>query len=201
MTPTINFLPWREWERRRLNSLFLLQLGGVLAAGLAVVGAAAMDLSGAVGAQQARNASLREAIGGLNERMAEIHRLEQRRDDLLERIQGVQVLEADRAAVVRLFEELANRLPEEAHYQAVELRGDVLALTGVAASSGGVAALVRNLNRSAWFEQANLVSIEELPEGAAYGVGAGLFQLTVVRVDACLTERAQAQFETGERCG
>ena len=45
--------------------------------------------------------------------MAEIHRLEQRRDDLLERIQGVQVLEADRAAVVRLFEELANRLPRK----------------------------------------------------------------------------------------
>ena len=200
MTPAVNFLPWREWERRRRNGLFLLQLGGVLAAGLVVVGALAVDLSGAIAAQQARNASLRGAIDGLNERVAEMHRLEQRRDDLLQRIKGMQALEANRAATVRLFDELASRLPEEAHYQAVALQGDVLALTGMAASSGVVAALVRNLNRSAWFEQANLVSIEEPPEGAAYGAGAGVFHLTVVRVDACLTEGVQERFDTWEGC-
>ena len=201
MTPTINLLPWREWERRRLNGLFLLQLGGVLAAGLAVVGAAGMSLHGTIAAQQAGNASLREEVGGLNERLAKIHRLLQRRDDLLERIGGVQALEAERSAIVRLFDELANALPEETHYQAIELQGGVLALTGVAASSGGVAALLRNLNRSAWFEQANLVSIEEAPEGAAYGSGAGVFRLTAVRVGACLAGGAVGQFGAGERCG
>ena len=201
MTPAINFLPWREWERRRRNGLFLLQLGGVLAAGLAVVGALAVDLSGAVAAQQARNASLREAIGGLDERVAKIHRLRQRRDDLLQRIKDVQVLEATRTEVVRLFDELASQLPEEAHYQAIELQGDVVALTGVAASSGGVAALVRNLNLSAWFEQANLISIEEPAEGDAYGAGAGVFHLTVVRVGACLPAGAEERFDAEGRCG
>lgn len=201
MTPNLNLLPWREWERRRLNGLFLLQLGGVLAAGLAVVGAASMSLHGTIAAQQARNASLREEVGGLNERLAQVHGLAQRREGLLERIAGVQALEADRVAVVRLFDELANALPEEAHYQAVELRGGVLDLTGVAASSGGVAALLRNLNRSAWFERANLVSIEEAPEGAAYGPGTGVFRLTAVRVGACLAEGAAAQFGAGGRCG
>ena len=201
MTPTINLLPWREWRRRRRNALLLLQFGGVLAAALAVVGAAGMILHWTVEAQQARNASLREEVGSLNERLAEVHRLGQRRDALLERIRGVQALEVDRAAIVRLFDELADALPKETHYQALELRGEVLSLTGVAAANGGVAALLRNLNRSAWFEQANLVRIEEAPEGAAYGAGAGVFHLTAVRAGACLTEGAAAKFQAGERCG
>lgn len=201
MTPTINLLPWREWRRRRLNALFLLQLGGLLAAGLAAAGAASMSLNWTIEAQQARNDSLREEVSSLNERIAEIHRLKQRRDDLLERIKGVQALEVDRAAIVRLFDQLADALPEETHYQALELRGDVLSLTGVAASNGGVAALLRNLNRSAWFQQANLVSIEEAPEGAAYGPGTGHFHLTAVRVGACLTEGATAPFPDRKHCG
>ena len=201
MTPTINLLPWREWRRRRLNALFLLQLGGLLAVGLAAAGAASMSLNWTIEAQQARNDSLRKEVSGLNQRIAEAHRLKQRRDGLLQRIKGVQALEVDRAAIVRMFDELADALPEATHYQALELRGDVLSLTGVAASNGGVAALLRNLNRSAWFQEANLISIEEAPEGAAYGPGAGRFHLTAVRVGACLTEGATAPFRDGKHCG
>ena len=201
MTPTINLLPWREWRRRRLNALLLLQLGGLLAAGLAAAGAASISLNWTIEAQQARNDSLREEVSGLNERIAEIHRLKQRRDDLLQRIKGVQALEVDRAAIVRMFDQLADALPEETHYQALELRGDVLSLTGVAASNSGVAALLRNLNRSAWFQEANLISIEEAPEGTAYGPGAGVFHLTAVRVGACLTEGAAVPFPDRKHCG
>lgn len=42
MIPALNLLPWRDGQRRRRNRLFAVQLGGAVAAALAVIGSFAV---------------------------------------------------------------------------------------------------------------------------------------------------------------
>ena len=192
MMPTLNLLPWREWRQKRRNRQFLLQLAAVLMVALLILGAAGRWVQGAIEVQEGRNALLREQITELDGRIAEVHRLRQRRDASLAQIDAIQFLETQRTTVVRIFDALANTLPDGVHYRAVERKGDVLALTGVATSGADVAALIRNLQGSATFAETRLISIEEAKNGTAFSGAARVFHLTTVRVAPCMVERDAA---------
>ncbi len=80
-----------------------------------------------------------------------------------------------------MLEEIVNTLPAGVHYQAMDLRGDVLALRGVAASNQGISALMRNLQECPWFGAPRLLDIEDAahrksPEGGS------AFSMTVLRL-------------------
>lgn len=182
MMPAVNLLPWRQWRRRRRNRLFLLQLAAAAAAALLLVGAAGWRLQGAIDGQANRNALLQERVAALDGRIAEAHRLRQRRDVLLAQIDAIQSLAAQRTAIVRIFDALADTLPEGVHYQAVELKGDVLALTGTAESSAAVAALMHSLEASAVLGKTQLISIESAEDSAVAGIDTKVFHLTAVRL-------------------
>lgn len=182
MMPAVNLLPWRQWRWRRRNRLFLLQLAAAAAAALLLVGAAGWRLQGAIDGQANRNALLQERVAALDGRIAEAHWLRQRRDALLAQIDAMQSLAAQRTAIVRIFDALADTLPEGAHYQAVELKDDVLALTGTAESSAAVAALMHSLETSAVFGKTQLISIESAEDSAVAGIDTKVFHLTAVHL-------------------
>ena len=181
MTPTINLLPWREGQRRRRNRRFGLQLGGAFAAALAWVGSLAVHLDGVTEGQRGRNAILQETVAEYDRRIEEVERLRQRRRELSARIGNVQALEAQRGAVARLLGEVVNSLPASVHFRAMDLRGDVLSLRGVASNNQGVPALMRNLQESPWFAAPRLLGIQDAPGGAS-PEGGSAFSMTVVRV-------------------
>ena len=173
MIPAVNLLPWRDWQRRRRNRLFGLQLGGVFAAALASIGSFALHLDGVADGQRKRNDFLQENIAEFDRRIEEVERLRHRRRELGVRIDAIQALEARRGTVVRMLEELVNTLPVGVHYRAMDLRGDVLALRGVASSNQGVSALMRNLQESPWFAEPRLLNIKDAgPDGLPTGSSA-----------------------------
>ena len=178
MMPNINLLPWREWRRRRRNQLFLLQLGGVLAAALLALGGVGWRMQVAIEVQEGRNASLRKQNAVLDGRIAAVRRARQGRNDLLAQIGALQALDAERTSVPRIFDALAHTLPGGVHYRAVALQGNLLTLTGSAESGVQVAALMRNLEASPILAEARLVNLGEAEEGAATRV----FQLTATRL-------------------
>ena len=181
MTPAVNLLPWRDGQRRRRNRLFALQLGGAVAAALAVIGSFAVHLDGVAEGQRMRNAFLEENIAEFEWRIEEFERLRQRRRELIDRIEAILALEAQRGAVARVLEEMVSTLPVGVHYQAMDLRGDVLALRGVAANNQGVPALMRNFQESPWFTTPKLLGIQDAAQGAS-PQGGSAFSMTVVRV-------------------
>ena len=181
MTPAINLLPWRNRQRLRRNWLFGLQLGAAFAAALALTGAIALQLDGVADEQRRRNALLEGKLAEFDRRIAEVERLRLLRRELGIRIGAIQALEARRGAVARVLEEIVNTLPASVHYQAMDLRGDVLALRGVAASNQGVSALMRNLQDSPWFAAPRLLSIKDAAQGAS-PAGGSAFSMTVLRV-------------------
>ena len=203
MTPAVNLLPWRDGQRRRRNRLFALQLGGAVAAALAVIGSFAVHLDGVAEGQRTRNAFLKDNIAEYGRRIEEFERLRQRRRELTDRIEAIRALEAQRGAVARVLEEMVSTLPVGVHYQAMDLRGDVLALRGVAASNQGVPALMRNFQQSPWFTTPKLLGIQDAAQGAS-PQGGSAFSMTVVRVplgapDLALPPAVAAISAAGER--
>ena len=220
MIPTLNLLPWREAQRRRRNRLFSLQLGGTFAAAWALIGAFVVHFEDVATGQRARNALLEDRVAEFERRVEEVERLRQRGRALTGRIEFIQALEPQRGSLARVLEAMVNTLPVGVHYQAVALRGDVLALRGVTASSQGVPALMRNLQQSPWFAAPTLLSIQDVAldasaagSGAMHGQGSAMhgqgsamngqgsaFSMTVLRMPgrAALVPTTVANSATGD---
>ncbi len=182
MTTRINLLPWREWRRKRLQREFILQL--VLAA---ILGAAIWffwnsAVSARVEGQERRNAHIEEQIGNLDDKIAEIEKLEERRSELVERMKVIQELQGNRPTIVYLFDQLVKTLPDGVYYTSVERSGKQFSISGVSESNNRISRLMRNLEESRWFEGPNLqnVSAAENQEGGADSEAQrNQFQLTV----------------------
>lgn len=170
MTPSINLLPWREWRRQRRNRIFLAQLALVLAVGLAALAGFAQQLGGAIQAQHSRNAMLRDQGVQLDQRIAEVQALRLQRQKLVRRIRSVQALEAQRFGVLSLLNALAAGLPNNLHYESMQLQGAALTLKGVATQADSVSALLRNLQASSLFQAPRLISIDDV---GAFHISAG----------------------------
>ncbi len=174
MTPAVNLLPWRDGQRRRRNRLFGLQLGGALAAALALIGSFALHLNAVADGQRQRNDFLQERIAEFDRRIEEVERLRHRRRELGVRMEAIQALAARRGAFARLLEGIANTLPAGVHYQAMDLRGDVLTLRGMALSNQEVSALMRNLQEHAGFAQPRLLNLKDAAPGGPSGGGSAI---------------------------
>ena len=181
MIPALNLLPWRDRQRRRRNRLFGLQLGGVVAAAVASIGSIAVHLDGVAAAQGKRNDFLQEHIAEFDRRIEEVERLRERRRELDARIAAIQSLEARRGTVVRMLEEIVDTLPVGVRYHAMDLRGDVLALRGVASNDQEISALMRNLQECPRFAEPRLLNIKDAAQGGL-PEGGRAFSMTVLRL-------------------
>ena len=179
----INLLPWREWERERKQKEFLTSLAGVALFGLAVVFAAGFYLDSSIDNQRLRNQFMRDRIEVLDQKIAEIRNLRQKREQLLARMRVIQELQGNRPVIVRVFDELVRTLSKGVHYRNLTMTADQLAVEGTAESNNRISSLMRNLNDSDWFAGPNLKSIKEDPTNGDYGEQASSFDLTFVQVN------------------
>ena len=171
----INLLPWREERRQELKKEFLVVLGGVAVLGVALILLANMVVSGSVSAQQARNNYMQRHIDELNAQVKEIQELEKKKQELLDRMKVIQELQGNRPIIVRIFDELVRTLPDGAFYRKLDRAADKISLEGVAESNNRISSLMRNLDRSEWFEAPNLTAVKASPE---FGDQASTFGLS-----------------------
>ena len=173
---TINLLPWRELRRQQRRQQFLTSLGiTVLVAGLSIF---IWDLwvNYLSDRQQHRNNYLREHIALLDQEVAEIRELQQRRSQLVERMEIIETLQSNRPVVVRLFDQLVRTLPDGVFFTALNTRDNVVALEGVAESNNHVSRLMRRLDASDWLDSPKLDAVQSAPK---YGDQAATFKLSV----------------------
>ncbi len=107
----INLLPWRALareKRRRRFLIVLLALALVAAGGLLVI---ERFIDRAVERQLARNDLIRSATVQLDGRARQIDQLKVRREQLLERMQTIETLQANRSDSGIILEQLARSLP------------------------------------------------------------------------------------------
>ena len=155
----INLLPWRERRREAMRRAFVMQIVLAVVAAIFVVMAAQKLLTQRLARQEEINRTLEQHIADLDTRVAEVGHLRERQVAVRDRMRVIADLQLERAAVVRVFDELVRSLPSEVYFLTLERAGDVILIEGVSESYAGIMQLMRRLEDSEEFDNADLSDI------------------------------------------
>ncbi len=161
----INLLPWREERRAKRQQEFYALLFMALLLGGLVWWVWQGMVQGRIDTQNARNSTIQTAISGLDKKIAEIKDIEERRNELIERMRVIQELQGNRPSVVYVFDELVRILPKGVHFTDVKRTGETFTIQGVAETNNYISALMRNMTSSPWFGRPTLSSVSTLDDG------------------------------------
>jgi type IV pilus assembly protein PilN len=195
MTPIrINLLPHRQMRRARAQRMFTILAALSAGLGIATVAAGQYWVTSAQETQEARNAFLRAGIAKLDKQIAEISQLKQKTQDLLSRKEVVESLQVNRAEAVRLFDELAKRVPEGLYLKSIKQTGDSFTINGYAQSSARVSTFMRAIEASTLFQVPLLVEVKAAQVG---GQRSNEFTLSVEYERAAKPENKSAKSNGG----
>lgn len=157
----LNLMPWRETRRHRHQRLFAL--ASVAAAIVTLVAAAAsyFVIDALVMAQESRNVFLSAEIAILDRKIKEIKDIENKKTDLLARMDIIQELQYIRPEVVHLFDEIVTAIPDGVFLTGIKQSGRNVVLEGRAQSYGRISDLMRNIKASAWITNPTLTIIKD----------------------------------------
>ena len=156
----INLLPWRAERRKLREREFFMMMGTAAVAAVLAVLLWAWWMGARLDNQDARNAYMTDQIHLLDGKLTEIKNLEETKSKLLARKQIIEQLQASRAQMVHLFDELVNTIPDSVHLNSLKQTGDTLTLEGMAQSNASVANYMRNLDNSPWMSRSDLQQTE-----------------------------------------
>ena len=108
----INLLPWREeLKQKRSNQLRnAIFFGWLVACGAAFLMVKYWDSR--IDHQNSRNKYLQSEITSLEGIIKEIEGLREKRDEIVDRLEVIQELQADRAQIVHVFDDLVQKMPQ-----------------------------------------------------------------------------------------
>ncbi len=155
----INLLPWREELRKQREKRFYLSLAATFVAALGIFAAIHWEMQNRIDYQNKRNIFLTQQINMVDKQIEEIKSLEIEKTRLLNRMKVIQQLQKSRPEIVHLFEELVKTTPDGAQLLEVELKGDDLYIKGIAESNSRVSNFMRNLDKSPWLTNPELIVI------------------------------------------
>lgn len=162
----VNLLPHREMRRRRQQQQFFTMLGTVVVLGVAIWFMVHTSLTNSFEEQVNRNKYLTDEIAKLDKEIEDIKKLKEMTASLLGRKKVVESLQANRAHVVHLMDELTRQLPDGVYLKAIKQQGTRVTITGFTQSQARVSTLMRNLEASPHLENASLVEIKAVAQPA-----------------------------------
>ncbi len=152
----INLLPHRAEKRRARQVQFIaISVLTVLAAAV-LVGFGDVAVTAQVSYQQRRNTYLNQEIAKLDAQIAEIKKLREETQALLDRKNVVEGLQSTRSDVVHLLDQMLRILPEGVYLKSIKQTGNKISLVGYAQSNARVSTLMRAIDDSPWLDSATL---------------------------------------------
>jgi len=161
----INLLPWREQRRAERQKQFIVTVGLAAVLGALLVFGAHVYMNALIEHQQARNQMLQAEIRVLDRQIARIRELDRQRQNVVDRIQVIQTLQASRPEAVHLFDQIVRTLPEGTYFRELRQEGERIRLVGRAESNARISALMRRVDASPWLRDSTLQIIETRQEG------------------------------------
>jgi len=162
----LNLLPWREMRRKQMDRQLLAIGVGAWVACAAIVFYVYLHINGLTETQNHRNQYLEQEIAKVERDIKAIAELKRQRQALITRMNVIYQLQADRARLVHVFDELARRIPEGVYFTSIKHSGGGSSLQGVAQSNARVSALMRNLGTSDYFADPELEVINVKDKGS-----------------------------------
>lgn len=184
MTTTINLLPWREERRKQQQQEFMVMLIAAALLGGLLFWLWQGSIDQQITDQRARNSHIQAKTSELDEKIKEIKELKARRDELVARMQVIQSLQGNRPSIVYVFDQLVKTMPDGVYYNEIKREGELFTLEGLAESNNRISRLMRNLDQSDWFKEANLLNVTAVDDGS----GVSRFLLTVKQASTNNTE-------------
>ena len=122
----INLLPWREEIKQKRQK----QLRNSIFFGWLLAGVAAFLMvkywDNRIDHQNSRNQYLQKEITSLESIIKEIEGLREKRDEIVDRLEVIQELQADRAQIVHVFDDLVQKMPEGVYLDEISKKGCLL---------------------------------------------------------------------------
>jgi type IV pilus assembly protein PilN len=162
----VNLLPVRVSRRLEAvrRELFIAGIGALL---LVFAGAAVfLWQTATANGLHAENARLQKDLETLKIAVARVDEVEKMNAELRRKLDVIAELQADKVGPVHLLDELAAALPEKVSLTSLKQDADKITLLGDAASNEVISQFLINLERSPWFEEVYLVSIDQTTVGA-----------------------------------
>lgn len=161
----INLLPHREEKRKARREQFYAMAGLIALVSGLIWFLGYGVINGYINTQDNKNAFLKLQIADLDKDIEEIKRLKEQTDALLSRKRIIESLQANRAEMVHLFNELAHQVPEGTYLKSIKQTGNKINLVGYAQSNSRVSTMMRNLEASPLLERPDLVEIKLVKVG------------------------------------
>lgn len=182
----INLLPWRDELRRKREKNFYIAAGIAVALMIGVIYGIDVKLQQDIDYQEGRNKFLMDQTGLLDKKLKSIRDLDEKKQNMIARMEIITQLQASRPEVVHLFDELVRTIPEGVYYKEIIQEGKSISVSGVAQSNAFVSKLIRNLNASDWLDGADL---EEIVSSSAQG-GNDLLRLAQFKLKVNQTRKS-----------
>lgn len=156
---TINLLPWRdEYRQEKKREFFsVLILLSILAGLVSYVWFSFIQAE--VKNQRSRNALFEKEITALRQQVIEINQLKKQREELESKMDVIQGLQNKRPLIVHYFDEVVKVIPDGVHFISLDNDGSEYRIRGVAESNNRVSTLMRNIDRSVFFQSPNLINV------------------------------------------
>jgi len=156
----INLLPWRETLRHERQKNYYIAVGLVAVITLGLGFFVHFELDNQIESQKERNDYLLQNITSLDLKISAIKDLELEKTRLLNRMKVIQRLQKSRPEIVHLFEELSLTLPEGAQILKVSQKDMTITIHGIAESNSRISTFMRNMDKSAWLKNPELIIID-----------------------------------------
>ena len=156
----INLLPWRAERRKLRQREFYMMLGAAAVAAVLGVLVWWLWIGARIENQDSRNTYMTNQIKDLDDKLKEIKHLEEVKSKLLARKQIIEQLQANRAQMVHMFDELVKTTPDSVRLTGLKQAGDTLTLEGLAQSNASVATYMNNLDKSGTLGHSDLQKTE-----------------------------------------
>lgn len=163
----INLLPHRA-EKRRARQIQFVALSVIsVVLGALLVGFVHGYFSNRISYQERRNEYLKQETAILDKQIAEIKKLREETQSLLERKNVVENLQSTRSDVVHLLDQMLRILPEGVYLKSLKQTGNKIDISGYAQTNARISTLMRAIDSSPWLSSPSLGVIQASSAGGA----------------------------------
>jgi type IV pilus assembly protein PilN len=155
----INLLPWREQAEKAKQRKFITLLSVVAFFAFLIIFLFSQFYQLLIEGQQTRNQYLTNEIAVLDDRIAKIKTLKEKKRELEKRTIVIEELQRSRNVGTQVLNEIAKVVPTGIYLTRMEKQGDSLQLIGKSESNNHLANMIREIEASVLFSNVSLESI------------------------------------------
>ncbi len=144
----LNLLPWREAQKKQQQARFMTTMTAACVGSFLLVFAVSAVYGSMIEGQDGRNNYLQGEIAILDQRIAEIKQLDEKKKNLQKRMELIAQLQSSRNLGTQIMDEIAKVTPAGVYLTNLEKKGPSLLLVGKSESNNRLSNMIRSVETS-----------------------------------------------------